>query len=88
MILRERHLFEKRLSSPPPIFQKLLCGIIFIGNDKNNSALVTGVLLLPGENNVVDEAALRCICNVDVHRHLFSIFGVGEYRLSLIPLVA
>ena len=30
MILRERHLFEKRLSSPHPIFQKLLKGIAFI----------------------------------------------------------
>ena len=36
MILRERHLFEKRLSSPHPIFQKLLRGIAIV-TDKNNS---------------------------------------------------
>ena len=42
MILRERHLFEKRLSSPRPIFQKLLRGIAIV-TDKNNS----GFFLFP-----------------------------------------
>jgi hypothetical protein len=35
--MRGRHLFEKRFSSPHPIFQKLSGGIAFIVADKNNS---------------------------------------------------
>jgi hypothetical protein len=37
IVLRGRHLFEKRFSSPRPIFQKLSGGIAFTVAGKNNS---------------------------------------------------
>ena len=42
-VMRGRHLFEKRLSSPHPIFQKLSDGIAFIVTDKNNSNFMSEV---------------------------------------------
>ena len=36
-VLRGRHLFEKRFSSPPPHLPNTFDGIAFIVNDKNNS---------------------------------------------------
>ena len=43
MILQGRHLFEKRFSSPHPIFQKLSDGIAFIVADKNNSNFIFSI---------------------------------------------
>ena len=34
IVLRGRHLFEKRLSSPPPIFQKLSAELLFPATGK------------------------------------------------------